>query len=394
MLPEYKESSIVNLMASISKALGKKTEYNPLKILTDKEIKNNQNIVLIIIDGLGYNYIKRNAKDTILEKNLLGHMTSVFPATTAAAITTFFTGTEPIKHSVTGWFMNLKELGMTSTILPFIPRLGGISFSEFGIEPSDIITSKPLFKNLSSKKYFITIDHIKDSEYSVAMTPDAKRIGCKNIKSFFSQINKAINENKNSRKKTFMHCYWPIFDSISHEFGTNSKEAKKYLNEIIINLENFLKNANKSNTKIILTADHGVLDTHENKKVISMDNHPKLLETLSMPLSGEPRAAFCYVHTDKKKEFEKYVKNKLNKYCIMKSREQVLKDKIFGIKKANSKIHSRIGDYILLMKDNYLLRDSLLKQEPSKHIGNHGGISEDEMKVPIITFDLNQKIIK
>ena len=48
---------------------------------------------------------------TILSENLIGSMTSVFPATTASAITTFATGLAPQQHAFTGWFMFLKEIG-------------------------------------------------------------------------------------------------------------------------------------------------------------------------------------------------------------------------------------------------------------------------------------------
>ena len=52
-LPNYKDGSIVNLMSSIAGSFGLKTKYKPLKDLANIKSKN---IVLIIIDGLGYNY--------------------------------------------------------------------------------------------------------------------------------------------------------------------------------------------------------------------------------------------------------------------------------------------------------------------------------------------------
>ncbi|PIU09096.1 MAG: hypothetical protein COT31_00635 [Candidatus Moranbacteria bacterium CG08_land_8_20_14_0_20_34_16] len=57
-LPNYKDGSIVNLMSSIRKAFGGKSPYQPLKDFNNGEI-SNKNIVLLIVDGLGYEYLKK-----------------------------------------------------------------------------------------------------------------------------------------------------------------------------------------------------------------------------------------------------------------------------------------------------------------------------------------------
>ena len=64
-LPNYKDGSIVNLMSSISRAFGTRAKYKPLKILNPSELKS-KNIVLIVIDGLGYEYLMNYKKDNTL----------------------------------------------------------------------------------------------------------------------------------------------------------------------------------------------------------------------------------------------------------------------------------------------------------------------------------------
>jgi hypothetical protein len=51
-------------------------------------------------------------------------MTSVFPSTTASAITAFMTGLAPAQHGLTGWHMHLDEIDQTLAILPLTPRDG------------------------------------------------------------------------------------------------------------------------------------------------------------------------------------------------------------------------------------------------------------------------------
>ncbi len=138
---------------------------------------------------------------------------------------------------------------------------------------------------------------------------------------------------------------------------------------------------------MIITADHGLIDTTE-RKVVWLEKHPKLKECLTLPLCGEPRVVYCYVRPSETRQFEDYVKTRLNKACWLYKSEDLMRRNYFGLFKPNPKLGERIGDYILIMKDNYIFKDCLLGKKASFNRGNHGGISEEEMKVPLIFFDL------
>jgi len=59
ILPNYKDGSIVNLMSSLEKALGGRPQYKPLKGLDINMLKKSKNVLLIVIDGLGYNFLMK-----------------------------------------------------------------------------------------------------------------------------------------------------------------------------------------------------------------------------------------------------------------------------------------------------------------------------------------------
>ncbi|MFW6040508.1 MAG: alkaline phosphatase family protein [Thermoplasmatota archaeon] len=100
--PDYNGGSIVNLMSSILKSLDFDPKYPPLNHLPSTSICDTKNIVLILIDGLGYNYLNEKGKETIFLDNLEGKMTSVFPSSTASAIPSILTGLSPQQHGITG----------------------------------------------------------------------------------------------------------------------------------------------------------------------------------------------------------------------------------------------------------------------------------------------------
>jgi len=86
MKPDYKES-IVNLAASVTRALGGRTPYPELRALPARELRGAKRVVLLVLDGLGHEWLREHGKGSFLERHLRDRMTSVFPPTTAAALT-------------------------------------------------------------------------------------------------------------------------------------------------------------------------------------------------------------------------------------------------------------------------------------------------------------------
>ena len=383
-LPNYKDGSIVNLMSSIAGAFGTKMKYKQLKIFSSSELKNSKNVVLLIIDGLGYNYLMKEGRQSVFYSHLYGSMTSTFLPTTAAAITSFLTGVAPQQHGHTAWFMNLKEIGAVTKVLPFNPRIGGPVLSEQGIKISDIIDEKPFVSKLKCKTITIHPKRLVDTDFTSLMSKTATKLSYKDdeIDSLFSQIKKAI---KSSNRRKYIYSYWPVLDSLNHKYGVNSKKAEKHFKELDKKIRKFIKSLEGTNTTLIITADHGFVNTSENK-FIKAENHPDFLDCLTIPLCGEGRTPFCYVHPSKTKKFENYVKTKMKKYCHIFKSEDLIKKNYFGLFKPNPKLFDRLGDYILICKENYIIKDLIEKGKEHKNVGHHGGISPDEMIVPLIVI--------
>jgi len=381
-LPNYKDGSIVNLMSSLKKAFGGKSPYQPLKNFDIGKI-SDKNVVLLIIDGLGYEFLKKYGKGSFLYKNLKGEMTSVFPATTASAMTSFSTGVAPQQHGLAGWFMYLKEIKAISIILPFVTRAGKLSL-EKKIKYSAIYNQKSFFEGLKADSFSLSHEDYFDSTYSRVASKGAKRLAFSSLNNFFQQIKNTL---KNGKKRKFMLAYWAKFDSLCHHKGADSQKARKHFWQLDKKIANLAKSLKNSNTIIIVSADHGLINTREKNKIIKLSDHPKLAETLSMPLSGEPRIVYCYVKLQKVEQFKKYIKTKLAKACSLCKSTDLIRKNYFGLFQSNKKLKDRVGDYTLIMKDNYIMKDFVPGEEDRTiKIGNHGGVSREEMIVPLIVI--------
>lgn len=377
MKPDYNGGSIVNMMSSIAASFGCKTGYPYLDKLHPEDLEDAENIILILVDGMGFEYVK--SRSTFVD-NMMGSMTSLFPSTTAACIPMFATGEAPQQHGITGWFMHIKELGTVGLPLPFTNRLGmGL---EEKVELETLFDQKPLCSKIKCNSYVIIKNELAGSSFQKAYYKDATILGFSGIDAFFGKIGKAVR--KKGRK--YIYAYWSNFDSISHEYGVNSRQAFNHFRKFESKLTSFIRSMKGTKSIIIVTADHGIIDTRK-EKVIRLSHHPAMAECLTIPLCGEPRMAYCYVKPSKSMQFKKYVATQLKKSCKLHVSEDLIRQNYFGTGKPHKFLKERIGDYVLEMKDDYIIiDDTFANDEFSFHIGNHGGTSKDEMLVPLFVF--------
>jgi len=378
--PDYYGGSIVNLMSSVGKACGWNSKYSELKLLSSEEIKKYKNIVLVIIDGLGYEYLKSKPKSFLYEKTR-GKITSSFLATTSASNTVFLTGVPAQQHAYPAWHTLFKEIGIVSIALMFMPRLKGMPYSKKGVNIKEIFDEKAFPDKIKRKSINVVFKPIANSDFTNAANGKSKKITYNpNLTSFFKQLNKAIK----LPGKKYIHTYWPKFDSYAHDQGIASKKVAKHFNELDRRVKTFAKNIPKD-TIVLITADHGLIDVPM-KNRIRIEDHPKLEECLTLPLCGEGRVPFCYVHPSKTKQFEKYIKTKFKKYCTLHKGQDLIDKNYFGLGKPHPKLFDRIGDYVLITKKNYYIGDKLAGQEYNSNKGHHGGLSKQEMLVPLIVL--------
>jgi hypothetical protein len=381
MKPDY-DNSIINLVASIRKAFGAKNEvYNPLGLLGDMKLRDKP-LVLLVIDGLGYSYLEK-FPESFLHSHLKSRLTSVFPSTTASAITSFFTGVAPQQHAITGWYTYFKELGTVATVLPFLPRYRGECFSHAGIMPYQFIDHDPLADQLDVPCQVLLPNFIIDSDYSLTISGSAFRHGYSNLEEMFSCIEALVH----SGQPGLIIAYWAELDSLSHGYGVKSSQVADHFLELDKACKNTFLPLALQGVKILISSDHGLINTSKEHTIL-LENHPDLASTLTLPLCGEPRCAFCYVRSDRSSQFENYITRELSAACELVRSRELIQQGYFGRGRPSPRLDDRVGEYTLLMRDNFIIKDRLINEKPFTQLGVHGGLSEQELYVPLITLGL------
>ena len=376
--PDYEKGSIVNLVNSVLKHYNANTFY---PVLDDFEIQEHKKLVLIIIDGLGMKFLEEHGKKSYLYSHVKRSLTSVFPSTTASALTTLMTGLSPLQHAMTGWNMYFRELGTVALPLPFKPRFCSESFANLKVNIQDILNFETAIQTENHNLMIVSPQPYINSAFSNYCYGNQHKKGYNNINDFFDIIKNNIFNNKET---SIIYSYMADFDETAHDFGINSAESIKLFEQIDQEFANLIEKTQNTDTLFIVTADHGLIDTAP-EKILFLKDFPDIEDCLILPLCGEPRVPYCYVRPAKLDKFVKAVNEQLGDFCYRYSQKEIINMKLYGTGEINPKFYDRIGDQILIMKDNYVLFDKIYGEKKPEIIGFHGGLSKDEMIVPLIT---------
>ncbi len=379
MKPDY-TNCIVNLSSSIARSFGITGTYSPLNSGALDGLEGTKNIVLLIVDGLGYNYLKERVSDTLLGKHLSDSLSSVFLPSTGSAITSIMSGVAPQQHGVTGWFVYLREYGIVSRILPYSNT---IDYNLIGSDIANVVSIQPIYKPLGKDYSLILPEQIVNSVFTRNLAESATRIQYAGLDDFFAQIEKRVGT---SQSKNFIYGYWPGFDTTAHLLGPNSKEASQQLSDFDNHLKTFVEHVEGTETTIIITGDHGFDDVPLSNLIYTRD-HPKFEDCLALPLCGDTRTVYAYVRPHKVDDFEHYVYSEFADVCDLHRSADLIDAGWFGLYDPHPRLHDRTGDYTLVFKDGHAILNCFPGFEPPILRGHHGGTGPDEMIVPLCVID-------
>lgn len=380
--PDYQGGGLVNLMVSLAEGLGggRAGGYAPLEALAPAEVAGARHVVLLLLDGLGHDYLAAHGAGGMLGAHLRARLSSVFPPTTAAAVTTLFTAVAPQQHAVTGWFQYLRELGLVTAFLPFRARAGGPPLDRWGLSAADFIAAAPVFDRFEAEVSCLLPADLIESAYTRALSGSARRLGYRGLDEFAARIADLVRD---APRRRFIYAYWPEFDRLAHGHGISGAEVRAHFEVLDRSFGQLLERLRGTDTLVVAVADHGFIDCAA-EDVVRLEDHPGLAECLTLPLCGEPRAAYCYVRPSAARRFERYIVEHLAQACELHPASALIEEGWLGLGPPAARLWERVGDYVLLMKGNRVIKDRLPGEAEFRQRGVHGGVSAAEMYVPLI----------
>ncbi len=398
ILPEYGGRSIANVLPGIAHVLGAELPgLPPLDSTILQSWEGAQRVVLLILDGVGYLRFRRfleenpgSAWHEIIESARMDVLTSVFPSTTTNALTTFWTGRAPAQHGVLGFFLYLKQFGVVLNTITFSPWFehGKRNVMEpYGLVPEEFVQYPSIGTVLGAQG--VPVDLLTYRAYLNSCLSRIHARGARQIESYLALSDFATNlrrlVEKTSGDRNLIMAYWAPVDSLSHAYGASGEEWDAEMRLMGIALRNEfigrLSKESREGTLFIVTADHGMVDVQDGKRVV-ISEHPEIRDMLLMPTAWEARATSLYPKCGRAEEVKETLEQ-IGDFTVL-SREEVLEAGLLGAD-LPPEYEERIGDLISLADKGWEL---VWTERRDRLIGLHGGLHQEEMLVPLISVML------
>ena len=379
--PDYNGGSLLNLMSSIIRSRGGRSPHRPLRGLPAAALRPYSKVVLLLLDGLGAKQLQqftaRGKGGKFLALHPWQKITTASPATTAAVVTTLATGASPAEHAILGWHLHLPDLGMDGTILPFVTRTDTpIATDEFDLKKY-LALPAPL-ATIRGRRVLISQGHIPTSRTSMAMPWWTERHSFENLDGMLRQLRAFAR----SSGRAYAYAYWPEYDSLCHEYGPEGRIPALHMAELDTFLARVQKTLAGTGTLLLVTADHGHMQTHT---ALNLAEIPGFYDTLATLPSGDARMVQCFVRPARVKEFLRLTRTvPLQGAVACVPHAEVLRSGLLGPGKPHPALPNRLGDYTLFAAPGHaFLYPPALSIYKKVKRGNHGGLSIDELEVPL-----------
>jgi hypothetical protein len=307
-------------------------------------------------------------------------MTSVFPSTTASAITTSFTAASPQEHGLTGWFTWFPTIDTIAAPLPFRRRGDDKPLGDLDVRPQQVFDTPSILDAMDCRRIVVSQRRIVDSDYSRHFGGGAERHGYDHLSELVDAVVAAV---RSGPERKYIYAYYPDFDAVAHRHGVGSAQAATRLQAVDAAFAELLRRLAGTDTALVASADHGFIDTPAHE-ALELERFPELAAMLLRPLSGEPRVAFCHVRAGAVEAFMRRATTLLGDYADVRHSAELAAAGWFGPGEPHPQLHERIGDVALVMKRHATIKDHLPDEKRHVLVGNHGGVTADEMFVPLV----------
>ncbi|WP_435335734.1 alkaline phosphatase family protein [Haloarchaeobius sp. TZWWS8] len=391
LFPDYDRYCFANLPHSVASLLGVDTGRTlPADVFDGVGDEDEfEHVLVVLVDGLGWNQWKRDREanawfDELTREARVTPLTSVYPSETAAAITTFHTGTLPAEHGVIGWDVWDPVSDEPFTALPFTAKSGGLPK---GLSPEDLFEAAPLYPELGEAGI--------DSHHVVPFESTYEGTTAHTYESLETLPEKVLAAIDAAENPAYTYVYIPHVDHEAHYSGTRSAAYRDTVEEVFDTVEQALsdvEDAVAEETLLLLTADHGHVDTDPGRNIF-LDEVVDVVDDLQCDAHGEPvlhagspRNLHLHLREDRIAPVKEAIESQLDARVF--SHEDVRAQQLFGDVEPSETFQRRLGDLVVTHRELGVW----WSDEGLTEVGMHGGLHPDEMLTQVAAVRLSDVV--
>ena len=369
---------LANAIARLAGASGGPTTQN--SEVLEAAIGQADHLVFIAADGLGMQAIGDIGVGAFIPRHVVAELRTVFPSSTPVVFTSLATGEWPNKHGVPSWHVYLREIDCVSTIIRFNRRSDEKGLAELGLTSEEAYPLPPAAGSFTRDALFLLPKGIADTAYSTYTAGGAPQLAYEGL---HAAIDAIVDWVARAERPTFTHLYTDRVDSLAHEHGTGHEKVKAAVQELDRELGR-LAEALPTNSRVVLTADHGLLDAAEDDEheIAPSDD---LVEVLKTEPWGDGRVPQFDVNEGEEARFQAMFKERFGDEFYLITTDDAEQLELYGPGPISTLTRARLGNHIAVSRGrgNIWYR----YREPDgdlKMVAHHSGLTPDEMLVPLV----------
>jgi len=341
-----------------------------------------RSVVLFVVDGLGALQLRAHAghaRHLVAGVGKKDIAYSVFPTTTAAALTSLLTGDEPGQHGLVGYRVLDRAQDRLVNVLS--------GWESDGIDPLAWQPRPTVFEQAVAAghaAFAIGVPEYASSGFTRASLRGAEFVGAKTPAARVGIAYQLAADNPGA----LVYGYLPEVDKAGHRHGVDSAAWIAALEDI----DHALSIAPPRGVGALITADHGMIDVPSHRQVV-LEHGDVRLEGVRH-IGGEPRMLHVYLESDADRDavIEQWRRASDGDGDVL-SRAEAISSGLYGAS-VSSDAASRIGDVLVISRGNRAFYDGTAEDQRSRGmIGQHGALTPEERQVPYIrrgAFDVGR----
>ena len=377
----------------------------PRDVFTGIPTKYNK-VILFFIDGFGWRFFERYADRYPFLKTMLAHgvvskLTSQFPSTTAAHVTSMHTGLNVAQSGIYEW--SYYEPLVDDMISPLL-------FSYAGDKERDTLKRSPTpaealyprqtfyqqLKTEGIRSYIFQSEAYTPSTYSDIVYRGATVIAYKTLAEALMRLSELLLAERAAHAYYFL--YLDKIDAAGHHFGPDSRQFQQAIDTFLTLMEHlFYKKVigKMRETLFMLTADHGPIEVNPkttfylNKHVAGIEQYlqTNLKGKLLVP-AGSARDMFLHVKDECIDEAIRLLQKHLAGKAEVYKMQELLSQGFFGSQIPSTAFVSRVGNVVILPYAHETVWWFEEGRFDMHFFGHHGGLTPEEMEIPFLLLPL------
>ena len=365
---------------------------------------NYDAVVLILVDGFGWRFFERFQDAPFLKRltnqGRVEKLTSQFPSTTAAHLTTIHTGWNVGQSGVHEWIY--YEPQVDAIITPLLFSYAGArqrnELTATGIHPP-LLYPRGLFypelKKSGVNPYVFGSREYTPSTYSDVVMAGAEQVAFKTLSEALVNLGLLLEEES---QPLYVHLYFDRIDTLAHEYGPTAPQTEAEIETFLLMMEYYFERIFKGEKRILflMTADHGQCEV-DPQTTVYLNRDPsfagvgRFLETnrkgqLLVP-AGSARDMFLYIKDGMLDEAQSFLAPRLEGKADVVKTELLMENGYFG-SEVSPRLRERVGNLVILP----YRYESVWWYEKGKFeqrfYGHHGGLTPEEMETVLYSCEI------